>query len=637
MTVNVSNRKNVQPDPVACPMSEAYAKRTVFALTVFWVLAHPCAAQGPAPTAPAATGTRDGNLSPQRPKNAPIADLPSTVSPAIERFMKAAGRDLPVSDPAGPGLAQARNAVAAPTPAADRRGTLITGRTPQDLRAGPPSSGFPAAPTGLSSAGPSPLESGLKLAQAPLDPSDLRFPINLATALRLSDARPIVVAAAQAGVWVAEAELTRAKVLWVPTGLFGFDYIRHDGGGPDFNKGIMTAPSVNYFMGGAGTNLMVNLTDAIYEPIVARQMLNAAHHDTQTAKNDALLRSAGAYFRVHQHRGRYVGALYTVERGRELVSRVTDLSRELVPKVEVDRAVSFLADLEQRSVVARQNWREASADLTQVLRLDPRAVVVPLENDHAQVTLIDPGRSLDDLMPVALRNRPELSARLAQLQAAETRVRREKARPLIPVVMINGFQHAQMYLQAGIFGIGPNSSLNQWRGRDDVSLQLVWQLEGMGMGNLARIKAQRGNESRAIIDYRNTQDAVAADVTRALARVQSAAVRVIQADRALRTGLITFNGHLEGLEQTRRLGNVLKLTFRPQEAVYSLDLLSVAFNEYYATVAEYNEAQFELFHALGYPASEVARLRPTGELLDVNTARPAFLPPVGNGPPPATR
>jgi len=26
----------------------------------------------------------------------------------------------------------------------------------------------------------------------------------------------------------------------------GVDYIRHDGGGPDFNKGILTAPSVNF-------------------------------------------------------------------------------------------------------------------------------------------------------------------------------------------------------------------------------------------------------------------------------------------------------------------------------------------------------------------------------------------------------
>ncbi len=106
---------------------------------------------------------------------------------------------------------------------------------------------------------------------------------------------------------------------------------------------------------------------------------------------------------------------------------------------------------------------------------------------------------------------------------------------------------------------------------------------------------------------------------------------MVQADRALRTGIITFNGHLEGLQQTRRFADVLVLTFRPQEAVYSLEQLNVSFDEYFTTVAEYNRAQFELFHALGYPASEVAALRPPGEVVPVDTARPSYLPPVGNG------
>ena len=97
----------------------------------------------------------------------------------------------------------------------------------------------------------------MNLKAAPFEPTDLRFPINLATALRLSDARPLIVAAAQARVWVAEAELTQAKVLWFPELSIGFDYIRHDGGGPDFNKGIMTAPSVNFFYGGAGLTGML--------------------------------------------------------------------------------------------------------------------------------------------------------------------------------------------------------------------------------------------------------------------------------------------------------------------------------------------------------------------------------------------
>ncbi|MFO0893074.1 MAG: TolC family protein [Isosphaeraceae bacterium] len=477
----------------------------------------------------------------------------------------------------------------------------------------------------------------VRLRAAPFEPEDRRFPINLAAALRLSDARPLIVAAAQASVWVAEAELTRAKALWVPAVLVGVDYIRHDGGGPDFNKGIMTAPSVNFFYAGPTVYQFVNLTDAIFEPLAARQTLNARHWDVQAAKNDALLQTADAYFRVHQHRGRFAGALYTVERGRKLVDRITRLSEELVPKVEVDRAQSLLADLEQRATMARQEWKVASADLTQVLRLDPRAVIDPLEHDHAQISLIDPSLPLDELMPIALTNRPELAARRAQLLAAEIGIRREKARPLLPVVALNGFQSAGMLIQGGIFGLGPNSGLNQWTGRADVSVQLMWQLEGFGVGNLARIKAQRGHESRAIVDLRRAQDLVAAEVTRAVARVQSAAARVLEADRALRTGIVTFDGHLEGLQQTRRLGDVLVLSFRPQEAVYSLDLLNVAFTEYFFTVAEYNRAQFELFHALGYPARELAQLRTPGEAVPVDTDRPSYLPPVGEGPPPADR
>jgi outer membrane protein TolC len=494
----------------------------------------------------------------------------------------------------------------------------------------PPSGGLPAT-------GPTFLLGDVSIKPAPLESTDLRFPINLATALRLSDARPLIVAAAQASVWVAEAQLTRAKVLWVPTLNVGGDYIRHDGGGPDFNKGIMTAPSINFFYGGAGAIQNVALTDVFFEPLVQRRNLNAKNYDIQAAKNDALFQTATTYFNVHQYRGMYAGALYTVERGHDLIERIAQLSRELVPRVEVDRARNLVADLEQQATMARQNWRVESANLTQVLRLDPRVVIDPIEHDHLQVTLIDPARPLDDLMPVALTNRPELGSQQALVQAQLERVRREKNRPLLPSVLLNGFQTPYEQIQAGIFGLGPNSSMNQWVGRDDFSFQALWQLEGMGIGNLARIKEQRGYQSKQIIEFYKTQDMVAADVFRALARLQSAAARVSQADRALRTAIITFNGNFEGLHHTVRFGDVLVLVNRPQEVVFALQLMKIAFDEYFTTVADYNKAQFELFHAIGYPARELAQLRPPGEVVPVNTDRPGFLPPVGNGPPPATR
>jgi outer membrane protein TolC len=485
----------------------------------------------------------------------------------------------------------------------------------------------------------------VKLKPAPLEPTDLRFPINLATALRLADARPLVVAAAQASVWVAEAQLTRAKVILVPNLMFGADYIRHDGGGPDFNKGVMTAPSVNYFQAGGGLTVsnpglfqLVNLTDVYFEPLIARRVLDSRQWDIQTSKNDALLMTANAYFLVHQYRGMYAGALYAVEMGHDVVDRISRLSRDLVPTVEVDRARDMLADLEQQATSAREGWRVKSADLTQVLRLDPRAVVVPQEHDHLQITLIDPALAIHELQQIALTNRPELAAQKALVEAAEGRIRREKMRPILPIVLIGGFQTpGGMLLQGGVFGLGPNSSLNQFTGRVDGSFQLIWRLEAFGIGNLARVKEQRGDESRTIIELHRTQDRVAAEVTEAQARLQSAAARVDQADRALRSSIIAFNGNYEGLGQTTRFGGVLNLVFRPQEVVYALQRLKTAFDEYFTTVAEYNGAQFQMYHALGYPAREIAIERPPGDILPVDTERPGYLPSVGNGPPPATR
>ena len=65
----------------------------------------------------------------------------------------------------------------------------------------------------------------------------------------------------------------------------------------------------------------------------------------------------------------------------------------------------------------------------------------------------------------------------ALVEAGAVRIRRETWRPFLPIVMINGFQSAGMYIQAGIFGLGPNSSLGQWTGRFDGSYQLMWQLQ----------------------------------------------------------------------------------------------------------------------------------------------------------------
>jgi outer membrane protein TolC len=515
---------------------------------------------------------------------------------------------------------------------------------------------LPAEPNELSPLEVPPPAEVVNLEMPQPEPGDLRFPINLATALRLADVRPLVIAAAQASAWVAEARLQKAKTLWIPSLNFGFDYTRHDGVGPDtlngqnvpvgqnalgqFDPSSFGRPinqNINFFYGGGAFFLMEYATNMIFQPLAARQELNAARWNIQTAKNNALFNAADAYFEVHKWRGTYAGAIDVVVKGRRLLAQVDELSRDLVPAVEVDRARNFLAHLEQEAVTARQNWRKSSANLTQVLRLDPRAVVEPLEADHLQITLIDPGRSLDELLPIALTNRPELASEQAHVQSALTNIRKEKMRPFLPIPMLQGFQTPYEQLQFGANGIGRGNKMNLWFPRDDITPGMMFQVDSMGMGNAAMVKWMRSEASGAMVQLARAQDLVAADVTRSQARLQSAAARVVMAERELRGALINYAGVIEGLGQTKRFENLLREVFRPQEAVFSLNLLKLAYDHYWVTVADYNQAQFRLFHALGYPARELAYFRRTGPILAINDVRPRYLPPVGTGPPPPSR
>ncbi len=295
----------------------------------------------PTPGTPrAGTGespTPRANAPPRGPAASPSV---TAVPPADPRVRLAGSTAITYGPPAGtqaptPPAPAANPAPGAQPPASSSGRTLI-------VRAVDPSQAVDSLPPGTSAL--------FRLKPAPMEATDFKFPINLATALRLADARPLIVAAAQASVWVAEAQLTRARVLWVPSIMTGFDYIRHDGGGPDINKGVMTVNSANFFYGGSGLWLWVNLSDTIFQPLAARQVLNARHWDIQTAKNDVLLRVADAYFRVHQYRGNYAGDLYCVERGHDLVERIAQLSRDLVPQVEVEPG----EELSRRAPAARR-------------------------------------------------------------------------------------------------------------------------------------------------------------------------------------------------------------------------------------------------------------------------------------------
>ncbi len=453
--------------------------------------------------------------------------------------------------------------------------------------------------------------------------------INLPSALMLSDARPLIIDAAKAAEGIAAAQLEKANVLWFPNIYAGIDYFYHTGQYPSPSTGTAVYNSRNSITIGPGVSAVFATTDAIFEPLAARQMLRARGFGVQAAKNDALMEVAIAYFNVQQHRGRLAGALDTVAKARELTRRAEILGKDLAAPVEGDRARTLQADLEQIAARAREDWQVASADLARVLRLNPMAAITPVEPPHLAMLLIAPSHEVDQLVPLGLTNRPELGSAQAVVQATLARLKQEKMRPLIPSLVLQGNSGANGN-GAPLFGAasaaGPSSM--EWSNRFDINAAAIWELKNFGFGNRALVREREAQRQYALVELFQTQDKVAAEVVQAHAQLRNAAARVSIMDTGLKKAIINFEGNMKGMSETTRFGDVLVLVNRPQEVVAALQQLDTAYRTYFESVQDYNRAQFRLFRAVGYPAEVLACQKVAGELLPIDATRPFDLPPV---------
>jgi outer membrane protein TolC len=169
-------------------------------------------------------------------------------------------------------------------------------------------------------------------------PDDRPLPINLPTALQLANVRAVDVAAATARIKVSAAALEQAQVLWLPTVTFGGDYFRHDGIVQDATSGDILNDSHQGVVLGAGPTVNLDIGQAMFAPLVARQQLGSRQADLQAAANDTLVTVSDAYFNVQQARGELAGAIAATIRMEELVRRTKKLAPAIVPVFETDRA-----------------------------------------------------------------------------------------------------------------------------------------------------------------------------------------------------------------------------------------------------------------------------------------------------------
>ena len=462
----------------------------------------------------------------------------------------------------------------------------------------------------------------------PAEPGDKLLPINLCTALQLAGVRPLDIDVAFQRIRSAGADLDRANALWLPTIYLGGDYFRHDGQYQDAAGNVLSGSKSN-FMVGAGPSAIFALSDAIFEPLAARQVIRARRASFQAAKNDSLLAVAETYFNVVQAVGDMAAARDVKKRADEIVRRTEPLVQFTSP-VEVVRAKTESGRRLQVYTQTRERWQIASADLARILRMDASAGLQPLEPAHLQVTLIAPQPTVDELIPVALMNRPELESQQALVRVTLQRIKQERLRPLIPSVLLRGAStNPGGTLAGGAFGGGLNNSIGNVNGRSDFDFQVIWELQNLGFGNKAKVESRRADNQIALLELFRLQDKIAAEVVQAKVQVDSSRARVGQAEDELKNAIDSADKNLEGMTQTKANGNLVILVIRPQEVIASLQALAQAYQDYYAAIADFNRSQFRLYHALGHPAHELPTATiPCADVIEAQTKSAVLGTPV---------
>ncbi|GAC1473255.1 MAG: hypothetical protein NVSMB9_21570 [Isosphaeraceae bacterium] len=463
-------------------------------------------------------------------------------------------------------------------------------------------------------------------------PADREFPIDLSSALRLAEVENPLIAESRQRIREALAVQQGARVLLLPTLNAGTNYHLHTGNLQRSSGRILNLNGEQslYVGGGARTlaaeslsvpavNIFSELTNAIFEPLAARQQVEGARFNASATANTILLEVAELHIELiaaeAMLNARRESALQAAE-----IARITRNYAEAKEgrSADAERASTELTLLEREIQEAEELVAVTSARLGRRLHLDQTVRIRPVSPSLELVSLIDPGASLTGLIQAALRRRPELGARSAAVAVAETRHREERYRPLLPTVWV-GFS-------GGAFGGGSllvPPTLGNFRGRTDFDVRVFWTLQNFGVGNLARQKGRWaevgqavGERSRAIAEIRGEVGAAHAQVNATRRQVDLTLAQLRSAEQGFQQDLV-------------RIRNTVG---RPVEAVNSLVLLNRARHDRIRAVSEYNKAQFRLFVALGSPPPLTRSIaggpRPRAPIA------PPPIPPLASGPPP---
>jgi outer membrane protein TolC len=328
--------------------------------------------------------------------------------------------------------------------------------------------------------------------------------IDLATALRLADERNLDVAIYYQRVAAASAALAQARVLAVPTVRLGSSYDSHEGTIQETGGNVIDADRASRFVG-AGIGLSVDVANAIFAPLAARQSLDAARAAADVNRHQVLVDVATAYLRLLQARAESDVVAMSLDRARDLAALTANYA-ESGEGLLADAQMAAVQPLiwQQRELAAHENLEQAVAAVIRLLHLEPGVAIEPKEDSIPALELYRAGENVDALIERAITTRPEREQLDALVAASEEQLKAQRFSAFIPSVALS--------YQTGQFGGAPGSSIDNVDHRDDLGLQLYWQVDGFGFGHRARVEAKEA-ELRAIgLERDKLRDRIAAEV-----------------------------------------------------------------------------------------------------------------------------
>ena len=486
-----------------------------------------------------------------------------------------------------------------------------------------------------------------------LAPDEL--PIDLGSALRLAGVENPELMLARERVTEAAAIRQLAAAQLLPDLNAGVNYDLHRGPLQQANGNIIrpNREALYYGLGanavGSGTvqipglNYNLNVGTAWFDVLRTRQFLAQRVAAERAVENDTFLRVCLAYAELLRADGRRAIALRNRGEGAE-IARLTAAYAKVGQgrKADADRAEVELRKRDADLLQAEADTLAASARLAQLLNMDPSTRLKPIDGWVVPAPVVPDPIPLQDLLAIALMQRPELAERRAAIQEAIYALSAAKLLPFSPNVILGfstgGFGGGSDLVarEGGFVGLDGGRQVGPRFGKfgDRVDFDVVgyWTLRNLGVGNVALVRRADSVLRQTRFRELEVLNRVRAEVAEAQARTRAKFGQIETTEKAVRASTEAFQ------EDTLRIRGQQGL---PIEAIDSLRLLARSRYEYLDAIIDYNRAGFQLYVALGQPPAAVLARPVPADLVPPPGAPP--LPPVtppelpGAKAPPAKR